>query len=1293
MTRIDPDPIDRDERLGEAIETYLAEAEEGEAPEPEVFAARYPDLSGDLLEALEGLALVRGLVGEGSGPGRSLEAGRRVAGYRIVRELGRGGMGVVYEAVHVDLDRPVALKVLGTHAAPDSTGRRRFLNEAKTAAGLHHTHIVPVFDVGQVGGLCYYAMQRIEGCGLDRVLKILRQDRSVAAGSGSHRKSNRHTILEDDEAEAGLSGLSSVNAGTISWRPGASSRSRLHPRPGADVTPPFVPPKGTAYYRWVAAVGRQAAEALAHAHKRGVIHRDVKPSNLLVDARGTVWVADFGLARRLADPSLTQTDSLLGTPRYMSPEQAKTGPIDGRTDIYSLGATLYELLALRPPFDGRTAAELIHQIANREPLSPRRIDPRLPRDLETIVLKAMAKRPSDRYASAQDLADDLSRFLAFEPVQARRIGPLGRAWRFARRHPSLSTVSTLAAVVIVAVASWAHLSVVEQRNEALKAKDAREAAIRDKDRALDKLKAAIAESEAARRTQFLSEATLIRSSTVADRRKAGLELLAEAARLGPEPPLRVKLRDEAVEFLSVRDIEARDPIATGRTWGLAFSGDQELATFSDNGQELRLSPVNTSDGTPPAPRVVSVSNDLDFLDFEPPQPPLRFPPRDGARFGSGVAAAGRLLIVIRPDGYGLQRIVPATGAVLDEIELGNQRIDAIHASSDGRRLVTLHRVGETRGPLRLPMGLRAELWDPENRDEPIAVLAEPRSADEGSSQRFQMPLVAFSPDGRLIAVSWLLGGPDDATWSIQLIDAEDGSDLGSINDLPAPVTALAMGPDGLLAAAANDGTVRLWDSLTSTALPGLYHHQFYVRTLRFSPDGSLLAVAGSGSGVELWDPATNTLVATVRTPDRVSDLAFSPDGRSLAASCGELTSIWAIVEPVGRVRLSGFGSRPTSLAFGPGENLALALWGEGLRLWTSGRCPSSAHMLASPHASSVAFDSQGRLAAIQSDGIDWLDPNSEILEPRSHLDLTPNAEPEPYRPMPAWPGLLTGLGNWPLSLPLEFGRRPGPAGSRRSPSPYLTHTASSADGRVLAVARGSEVYLWHAGQSEALIRLTDAESATDPRRSRSPRDRFNRPDFSDRRGRDSRSDRDRFGRRGPTTWTEIAVSSSGDRVYLASIDGDLAAWEVEGSTRHALSWADRFPNVSSLALSPDGRTLVLGVDTGAVLLLDPSDGRVLASIAPDSPESGPPSSLSIAPDGRILAIGDRQGRIALWEIPASLIRVQPSLLVHLPGHLGSVGLLAFDRDGHQLASADDKIVQVWDLNEVRQQLESLGLGW
>ena len=370
----------------------------------------------------------------------------------MVRELGRGGMGTVYEAVHVGLDRPVALKVLGIHAAPDSSARRRFLNEARTAAGLHHTHIVPVFDVGQVGGLCYYAMQRIEGSGLDSVVRHLRRSRPPVNGGGGGPAGSRFLAM-DGQSSAGTSSINSrlgnlwirvasgwlrrppqhvgrdrgdnlsvsarpalpaartrhvnqahshggMGDSTASWEAG-SRQGRLqisgaedevalsailpashasHPaietaarRPN-DEPPPFDPPRGSAYFRWVAEVGLQAADALAHAHHEGVIHRDVKPSNLLIDGKGSIWVTDFGLARRLADPGLTHHDSLLGTPRYMSPEQARTGAIDGRTDVYSLGATLYELLTLRPPFDGRSAAELIEQIGQNEPVPPSTID-------------------------------------------------------------------------------------------------------------------------------------------------------------------------------------------------------------------------------------------------------------------------------------------------------------------------------------------------------------------------------------------------------------------------------------------------------------------------------------------------------------------------------------------------------------------------------------------------------------------------------------------------------------------------------------------------------------------------------------------------------------------------------------------------------------------------------------------------------------------------------------------------------------------------------------------------------
>ena len=180
--------------------------------------------------------------------------------------------------------------------------------------------------------------------------------------------------------------------------------------------------------------GNQVAEGLAYAHERGVIHRDIKPSNLILDGQNVVWITDFGLARRMEDPSLTHTGTIVGTPRYMSPEQAEAAarPIDHRTDIYSLGVSLYKMLTCRPAFDGATPLDIVMQIISRDPPSPRALNPAIPRDLNTIVQKAMARHAEDRYQTAAELAEDLRRFLKMEPIKARRTGPIGRTIRWCR---------------------------------------------------------------------------------------------------------------------------------------------------------------------------------------------------------------------------------------------------------------------------------------------------------------------------------------------------------------------------------------------------------------------------------------------------------------------------------------------------------------------------------------------------------------------------------------------------------------------------------------------------------------------------------------------------------------------------------------------------------------------------------------------------------------------------------------------------------------------------------------------
>ena len=207
--------------------------------------------------------------------------------------------------------------------------------------------------------------------------------------------------------------------------------------------------------REIARLGIQAAEALDHAHSLGVVHRDIKPANLMVDSKAELWITDFGLARFRGDLSLTRSGDLVGTLRYMSPEQAlaRRGVVDQRTDIYALGLTLYEMLTLRPAFDGRDHSDLLRQIAQEEPVPPRRLDPAIPRDLETIVMKASCKEPAGRYATAQELADDLARFLDDRPILARRPTVLERTMRWARRHRQI--VLTAVTVLVLALAGGA----------------------------------------------------------------------------------------------------------------------------------------------------------------------------------------------------------------------------------------------------------------------------------------------------------------------------------------------------------------------------------------------------------------------------------------------------------------------------------------------------------------------------------------------------------------------------------------------------------------------------------------------------------------------------------------------------------------------------------------------------------------------------------------------------------------------------------------------------------------------
>ena len=442
---LDPE-ASRQSELARVLDDYLAAIESGEAIDPEALIAAHPEIA-DRLRACLSVLRVASRVEVGADLGAAIDPSvdARLGDFRILRMIGRGGMGIVFEAEQLSLHRRVALKVLPFAAALDPQQLRRFQIEAQAAAQLHHTNIVPIFSVGCERGVHYYAMQFIEGQSLASLIDDLRrlsQSESpstascaslaleVASGRLDPSPALSPCPLEQRVTEGRLCGTESSPRPVGERIAEGWVRGIRDGRRSPDPACPVVLPDSTrtpAYFRTIAHLGQQAAEALDCAHRLGIIHRDIKPANLLVDVHGNLWITDFGLARMQADSSLTMTGDVLGTLRYMSPEQAsaRRGIVDHRTDVYSLGATLYELLTLRPACDGRDRAEVLHRIAFGDPRPPRSDNPFIPRDLETIVLKALAKDVSSRYPTAHDLADDLRRFLEDRTIQARRPSSLG----------------------------------------------------------------------------------------------------------------------------------------------------------------------------------------------------------------------------------------------------------------------------------------------------------------------------------------------------------------------------------------------------------------------------------------------------------------------------------------------------------------------------------------------------------------------------------------------------------------------------------------------------------------------------------------------------------------------------------------------------------------------------------------------------------------------------------------------------------------------------------------------------
>jgi serine/threonine protein kinase/tetratricopeptide (TPR) repeat protein len=505
-----PKPEPARDPLEQLAEEWRDRLRRGDRFEADEYIARHPDLAEEIRDLFPAIVMMEefkpaagDLTGAFAGaelPAEGPPRLERLGDFRILREVGRGGMGVVYEAEQESLGRRVALKILPGQALADRHQQKRFHREARATARLHHTNIVPVYGVGEHEGMHYYVMQFIQGAPLDQVLgelKRLRQTRTPASttvttpppprprqpASGGTPRSE---VEAADVARSLLTGTLQAKA------PGKLTDSASGPRPSPTQSPPSLSgsslrlpgqtgqgapaDSGRHYYLSVARIGIQVAEALEYANTQGIIHRDIKPSNLLLDNQGTVWVTDFGLAKALADgENLTHTGDIVGTLRYMAPERF-TGQADARGDIYSLGLTLYELLVQQPAFAETDRNRLIHQVTHQEPAPPRRLNPDLPRDLETIVLKAIEREPHRRYATAAALSTDLKRFVEDKPIGARRVSTGERLWRWCRRNPALASLTAGIALLLVVLAVGASLTAAHFRRLAGQEHEAREKA-------------------------------------------------------------------------------------------------------------------------------------------------------------------------------------------------------------------------------------------------------------------------------------------------------------------------------------------------------------------------------------------------------------------------------------------------------------------------------------------------------------------------------------------------------------------------------------------------------------------------------------------------------------------------------------------------------------------------------------------------------------------------------------------------------------------------------------------------
>jgi WD40 repeat protein/serine/threonine protein kinase len=1121
----------------------------------------------------------------------------RVGEYRILRLIGRGGMGAVYEAVQESLGRHVALKLLPAEALMDPVRLERFRREARSAAQLHHTNIVPVFGVGKADGQHFYAMQFIAGHPLDAVIEEVRRLKEKSGARAPRSVSEVAVALMKRGFGTALTvGPSTLADGPSEWTMGTAEASD-----SSSTMSEILSDGGRHYWATVARLGAQGADALAYAHAQGILHRDIKPANLLLDLQGTVWVTDFGLAKSNDADNLTQQGDIVGTLRYMAPERFD-GSGDHRSDLYALGLTLYEMLTLKPAFHHENRAKLIEQVTAASPPRPRAINPAIPRDLETIVLKAIQRDPALRYQSAADLGDDLHRYIEDRPIRARRATLTEQTVRWCRRNPA---VALLVAAVMLATFTGAGLAsfyAVRAENERGKAVDReREANFARREAETASVRATIArraaEESAEEARKRLTRLYVFSGVRYQDDRDIPAALLwfHRAWEQDHADPMA-----DAAHRTRIAGALAEMPDLIGacfhktKVCDAVFSADGRRVLTRTDGNEAYLWDYEQSRLAAPA---LMHAGRVRHIGYSPDGNSVATASADGTAcvWDSATGAKRFSLkhdgpltwVAFHPDG---QRI--ATSAEDKTVRLWSAAdgkplawrlpvdtvIDHLAFSRDGSRLVTAGRDKIVR------------VWDvdPPRAISPTLPYRQPTDTERYAFNQDSWP--KFAQDGRGVLSS---DGKGLAVWAGGETDAVRTISFGS---RPWVVETYFV-PN-------SDHVLVTGNSHVATVVElnhgGVVHELAHPREANLgavSPDGKWLLTCSSGGLVTLWDAATGLRAGPPqRCGDFCSAVIFSPDSsRYLAASQDGTVRVWTTgprtppSQPYqfdcGRANLlvTVMKDESTLRSYSP-DGRRWVEWTEDGKAWYGSGLPNVTPQPI-PHPGPVdaaRFSDDGsRLVVDGGGGIRaW------------HVDTV-----TPAGPIVAAATLTNPLWRWNTRIsarpPVVAAIPADPRANTRVTPELLRPVQLSRDGtRIVCLDDEKTVSVWD---------LTAGRRVFGPARHPDPGPRI-------------------FEQPSQAGWvSEAALSADGRRLAVAiETTGTLTVWDVE--TGEIVHHNRRFRGyIRKVQFSDDGRRILLSSSDGMARMYDADTG------IPLGPAASQPSgqlAVGVSPDGRRLAVYD-----------------------------------------------------------------------